>query len=168
MRTEPFTVYLRKAVPFLASYLIHHFTVSVVNNHTYPLWLSLSLSTFSVLSCFVLGLPRGLCEPPAPCSGFCFFLLPPGILLQLCLQLGRCHLTGPPGPRSWERCLSLFHKKQNPLSEGETGNSAQRVQLSHFRKPSFLLWGKKLHTLSTTVKDQKAPLALDRVLHSWS
>lgn len=110
----------------------------------------------------------GLREPPAPCSGFCFFLLPSGMLLQLCLQLGRCHLTGPPGPRSWERCLSLFHKKQNPLSEGETGNSAQRVQLSHFRKPSFLLWGKKLHTLSTTVKDQKAPLALDRVLHSWS
>lgn len=110
----------------------------------------------------------GLREPPAPCSGFCFFLLPSGMLLQLCLQLGRCHLTGPPGPRSWERCLSLFHKKQNPLSEGETGNSAQRVQLSHFRKPSFLFWGKKLHTLSTTVKDQKAPLALDRVLHSWS
>lgn len=79
----------------------------------------------------------GLCEPPAPCSGFCFFLLPSGMLLQLCLQLGRCHLTGPTGPRSREHCLSLFHKKQNPLSEGETGNSARGVPLSHFRKPSF-------------------------------
>lgn len=36
MRTEPFTVYLRKGklCLFLASYLIYHFTVSVVNNHT--------------------------------------------------------------------------------------------------------------------------------------
>lgn len=34
MPNEPFTVCLREAVPFLASYLICHFTVSVVNNHT--------------------------------------------------------------------------------------------------------------------------------------
>lgn len=61
MPNEPFTVYLRKGklCLFLASYLIYHFTVSVVNNHTETS--SVVLQPFCLFCpfCLVLGLPLG-------------------------------------------------------------------------------------------------------------
>lgn len=110
----------------------------------------------------------GLCEPPAPCSGFCFFLLPSGMLLQLCLQLGRCHLTGPTGPRSWSAVFPFSIRSRTHSQKGRLETQRREYRSPISENSAFLLWGKKLHTLSTAVKDQKAPLALDRALHSWS
>lgn len=121
MPTDPFTVYLRKGklCLFLASYLIYHFTVSVVNNHSQTSAVVSKPFYFFSTICFVLGLPRGvfmrLQRAVLASASSCFH---PGCCRSVCSSW---QVTRPPGLRLWECCPSpLGYKKQNLLSEGET------------------------------------------------
>lgn len=80
----------------------------------------------------------------------------PGCCCSVCSSW---QVTGATGPES--AVLPLCHKKQSLLSQKgrlETWPREHNSPIS--RKPDFLLWGRKFHAPSTSVKDQKAASSL--------